>query len=154
MRRWLAALVVGILVVAIAGCAAAPRQTPPPGVIIPGTILTFRTARPIDGAPVVCPAFAAANPVVGVFEGDQTRSSQVAWLRGPDGREITVAWPDEFSIGFEPDAVLYNERAQAVARHGQPVELSQVGVGEHAGTLTDPYLAVGIVFDGCYQVAR
>jgi hypothetical protein len=143
-----------LVAVAIAGCAAVPRETPPPGAIIPGTILTFRTARPIDGAPVLCNAAAAANPVRGVFEGDPARSSQVAWLRGPDGRQITVAWPDEFSVGFEPDVILYNERAQPVARQGQLVELGQVNVGDHAGTLVDPYLAVGLVFDGCYQMAR
>jgi hypothetical protein len=138
-----------LLGVVIAGCAAAPRQTPPSG-----TILTYRTARPTGGTAVLCDAAAAMNPVRGILEGDPARSSQVAWLRGPDGRQITVAWPEEFSVGFEPDIVLYNERAQPVARHGQSVELGQVNVEDHAGTLTDPYLAVGIVFDRCYQPAR
>lgn len=146
-------LVLGLL---IAGCAAAPRQTPPPprdGLLIPGPILTFPFTREVDGVPVVCPAFAAADPVLGVFEGDQTRSSQVAWLRAPDGRQLSVAWPQGFTVRFEPDAVLYDETGRAVARHGQPVELAQVSVGEHAGTLTDPYIADGLVFDGCYPRA-
>ena len=140
-----------LLGVAIASCAAAPRQTPPPGEIIPGPILTFPFVR---GVTTACPAFAAVNPVRGVFEGDPTRSSQVAWLRAPDGRQLTVAWPEGFTVRFEPSAVLYNERGVAVAKHGQAVELGQVNVEEHTGTLLDPYFASGIVFDGCYPFAR
>lgn len=143
-----------LLVVAIAGCAAIPRQSPPPGELIPGPILTFPVAREKDGIPILCTASAAVNPVRGFFEGDPARSSQVAWLRSPNGRQLTVAWPEGFTVRFEPDAVLYNERGQAVARHGQEVELSQVNVEEHAGTLLDPYIASGILFDGCYPFAR
>ena len=137
---------------ALAGCAAAPRQTPPPEVVIPGFILTFRTA-PTGGAAITCAAAAAADPVRGILEGDAGRSSQIVWLRGPDEAQITVAWPEGFSVRFEPEVVLYNERAQPVARQGQPVELVQVNVGDHAGTPRDPYLAVGPVFNGCYQPA-
>lgn len=144
-----------LFVVAMAGCAVAPRQTPPPGALIPGPILTFPVARQVEGGPILtCAAFLAANPVRGSFEGDPARSSQVAWLRSPNGRQLTVAWPEGFTVRFEPDAVLYNERGQAVARHGQEVELSQVNVEEHAGTLLDPYIASGILFDGCYPFAR
>ena len=55
---------------------------------------------------------------------------------------------------FEPDAVLYDGTGRAVARHGQEVELPQEDVEEHAGTVADPYIADGIVFDGCYPFAR
>jgi hypothetical protein len=88
-----------------------------------------------------------------VFEGDQTRSSQVAWLRAPDGRQLTVAWPEGFTVRFEPDAVLYDERGRSVARHDREVELPQENVEEHAGTLVDPYIADGIVFEACYPRA-
>jgi hypothetical protein len=143
-----------LIVVAIAGCAAAPRQTPPPGAVSPGPILTFPWANESGGAPILCPAFAAVNPVRGVFEGDQARSSQVAWLRAPDGPQLTVAWPEGFTVRFEPNAVLYNEKGVAVAKHGQQVDLGQVNLEEAAGTLLDPYIASGIVFDGCYPFAR
>jgi hypothetical protein len=143
-----------LLGVAIAGCAAIPRQTPPPGELIPGPILTFPFVRDRDGVPILCTLGTAVNPVRGVFEGDPARSSQVAWLRAPDGRQLTVAWPQGFTVRFEPDAVLYDERGVAVARHGELVELSQVSVGEHAGTLLDPYIASGIVFDDCYPFTR
>ena len=103
---------------------------------------------------LTCPAFLATNTVRGTFEGDPTRSSQVAWLRAAHGGQVTVAWPEGFTVRFEPGAVLYNERGLAVARHGQEVELSQVNVEEHAGTLQDPYFASGIVFDQCYAIAR
>lgn len=135
---------------AVAGCAAAPRQTPPPGEIIPGPILTFSWTRARDGVPVLCTASAAANPVRGSFEGDQARSSQVAWLRAAGGRQLSVAWPQGFTVRFEPDAVLYDETGRAVAHPGQEVELSQVNFEEHAGTPGDPYIAEGIVFSGCY----
>jgi hypothetical protein len=148
------ALATGLLLgVVIAGCAAAPRQTPPPGVLIPGPILTFPFARAQDGVPVLCTLEAAANPVRGIFEGDQARSSQVAWLRAPDGREMSVAWPEGFTVRFEPDAALYDEKGRPVARHGQQVELPQENLEEHAGTLIDPYIADGLVFDGCYPFA-
>jgi hypothetical protein len=149
MRRWLAAL--GI-VIAIAACGAAPRQTPPPNTIMPGPILTFPFARERDGVPILCTLEAAVNPVRGVFEGDPARSSQVAWLHGADGRQLSVAWPEGFTVRFEPDAVLYNENGVAVAKHGQLVELPQVNLDEHAGTMTDPYTADGIVFDSCYPL--
>ncbi len=143
-----------LVVAAIAGCAAAPRQTPPPGAIIPGPILTFPFARERDGAPVLCNAAAAVNPVRGFFEGDPTRSSQVAWLRGRDGRQLSVAWPQGFTVRFEPDAVLYDERGVPVARQDDAVELPQVNLEEAAGTLVDPYIADGHVFDGCYPRAN
>lgn len=142
---------IALLVIVIAGCAAAPRQTPPPGDLIPGPILTFRWASERDGVPILCTASAAVNPVRGVFEGDPARSSGVAWLRAPDGRQLSVAWPAGFSVRFEPNAVLYNERGVAVAKHGQLVELGQVSLEEAAGTPADPYIAHGIVFSGCYQ---
>ena len=144
-----------LLGVAIAGCAAAPRQTPPPGELIPGPILTFPVMREADGGPIqLCPAFAAVEPVEGIFEGDPGRSSGVAWLRGTDGRQLTVAWPEGFTVRFEPDAVLYDERGKAQVRHGVGVRLEQVNVFDHAGTPADPYLATGLLFDGCYPFAR
>jgi hypothetical protein len=153
MRGWLVALAAVVAVgMSIAGCGFAPRQTPPPAALIPGPILTFRFAREIDGNPILCTLGAAVSPVRGVFEGDQARSSQVAWLRAPDGRELSVAWPEGFTVRFEPNAVLYNEKGVAVAKHGSQVELPQVNLEEHAGSLTDPYTADGILFDSCYPL--
>jgi hypothetical protein len=65
-----------------------------------------------------------------------------------------VAWPEGFTVRFEPNAVLYNEEGVAVAKHGSEVELGQVNFEEHAGTLADPYTADGILFDSCYPLAN
>lgn len=64
-----------------------------------------------------------------------------------------MAWPERFTVRFEPNAVLYNEAGVAVAKHGSQVELGQVNLEEHAGTLADPYTADAILFDSCYPLA-
>ena len=155
MRRILVALSAGVLMLASAGCGLAPSETPRPVTLIPGPILTFRVMREQDGGPVrFCPTPEAVQPVRGVFEGNPARSSQIAWLRAPDGRELSVAWPEGFTVRFEPLAALYDEKGRAVARHGVGVDLPQVNVFDHAGTVTDPYIASGILFNGCYPLAR
>jgi hypothetical protein len=152
-KAGLAGLAALLLLLLIAACAAVPRETRPPVTIIPGPILTFPFAPERDGVPVLCNAAAAVNPVRGSFEGDPARSSQVAWLRGPDGRQMSVAWPQGFTVRFEPDAVLYDERGVPVARQDDEVQLPQVNLEEAAGTLVDPYIADGHVFQGCYPRA-
>lgn len=78
MRVWLVALVVGVLVVGIAGCAAAPRQTPPPAAeLIPGPILTFRFQRGVGGNPVLRTLEAAVILCAGCSKG--TKRDRARW---------------------------------------------------------------------------
>jgi hypothetical protein len=112
MRRLAGLASVMLVTAAIAGCGAIPRQTPAPGELIPGPILTFPWATEKDGIPILCNAAGAVERVEGIFEGDPGRSSGVAWLRAPDGRRLTVAWPAGFTVRFEPMAVLYNEQGR------------------------------------------
>ncbi|MEW5989818.1 MAG: hypothetical protein AB1736_00540 [Chloroflexota bacterium] len=110
---------------------------------------TFTVFREVDGAPVACPAFAVVDPVRGILEG-AVGAREPVWLRNAPGRQLSVVWPEGFSVRFEPEAALYNEGGRVVARQGQAVELGQVGWDENAGTFEDPYIASGILFDGCY----
>jgi hypothetical protein len=110
---------------------------------------TFTVIRESDGLPVVCPAFGLVSPVTGTFEG-QAGAREPVWIRSEVGQPLSVVWPGGFTVRFEPAAVLYNEDGKPVARAGERTELSQVRRDEHAGTYEDPYVASGILFDGCY----
>ncbi len=101
------------------------------------------------GPPVLCTAAAAVNPVTGMLRGGQGEPEPV-WLEDAAGRRLSVVWPAGFSVRFEPDAVLYDERGMAVVRDGGTVRLGQVNLETAAGTYEDPYIAKGLVFDGCY----
>ncbi len=64
-------------------------------------------------------------------------------------RAATVGvWPDGFTLLFDPQPVLRDERG-LVAREGEIVRLTQVDPSS-AGTFEDPYVASGLLFDGCY----
>ncbi len=76
------------------------------------------------------------------------------WIKADDGQQISVVWPQGFSVRFEPDAVLYDDRGKRVARAGERIELGQVRQGDHAGRFDDPYIASGILFDGCHPFMR
>ncbi len=90
-----------------------------------------------------------------VLAGDPNDPERV-WLVGanvaPSKPRVSVIWPQGFHVRFEPDAVLYNEKDVAVARQGETVAFPQANNSEHAGTYADPYLASGIIFNGCYPV--
>ena len=62
-------------------------------------------------------------------------------------------WPAGFTVSFGPDAALRDERGRVVATAGANVELSQVDAFGNTGTFGDPYIASGILFDGCYIFA-
>jgi hypothetical protein len=109
---------------------------------------TWFTEMP-GGGPLLCTAAAAVDPVHGTFEGEAGAREPV-WLRDDDGRQLSVVWPAGFSARFEPLAALYNEHGVVVVRERQEVRLGQVSRGGASGAYDNPYLASGIVFDGCY----
>ena len=111
----------------------------------------LRTFAVVSGPNVACPAFARANPVTGLLEG-QAGAREPVWLQAADGHHISVVWPAGFGLRFEPAAVLYTDRGTLVGRAGDQIVLGQTGWSEAAGTFDDPYFASGLIFGGCYPV--
>ncbi len=98
---------------------------------------------------VLCDASAAVPPVAGELLASG-EAGDLAPIRLDDRTEASIVWPRGFAVTLEPDLVLHDEHGQVVARAGDRVALPQVGLWTHAGTLDDPYMASGMVFDGCY----
>lgn len=115
----------------------------------PDGFRTFTVAQEHDGHPVVCPAFAVVDPVRGTFQGGAGQR-EPAWLVDDAGRRLSVVWPEGFVVRFEPLAALYDDRGMVVVRDRQAVELGQVARDSATGSYEDPYIAQGLVFDGCY----
>ena len=103
--------------------------------------------------PNLCPLSLAAKPVVGKFDGSPTADGDQSWLVAPDGKRLFVVWPTGFSLSFQLGPTLRDEKGKVVADQGTEVTLSQVNLFDHAGTMDDPYLALGSVFDRCYAKA-
>ena len=103
-----------------------------------------------DGIPVACAAFGLVDPVHGTLHGNPADPLEPIWIVASDGRRLSVVWPAGFTVAFEPDAILRDEKGVVVAREDGQVELSQVRWEEHAGTFDDPYLAAGGLLNGCY----
>lgn len=133
------------LVVIVAGCAS-PSIT---GLRIgAGGIRTFAW-RPVAG----CAAYGLVDPVGGrLMPGPEPREATV--LVTSDGRTVSVVWPEGFSLDPGPPMVLRDDRGREVAREGQGVVLAQTRADDAAGTWDDPYLASGLVFQGCYAPVR
>ena len=115
---------------------------------------TFSVVTELGGDPVVCPAFGLVDPVAGSLQGDPAGRPDTVWLEGKDGRHLSVVWPGGFTVRFEPDVTLVDDHGKAVASAGDTVTLGQVRADSHAGTFVDPYIASGILFDGCYPFVR
>ncbi len=137
------------LAVILAGCG--PQESEPSNSRTGGVPLrTFAWIVGEDGQPAICPAFAVVPPVSGVLRGDPNDPQEAVWLEGQAGTRLSIVWPAGFTASFEPNVVLRDERGTVVAVAGDRVELAQVAPLEHAGTFGDPYLASGLVFQGCY----
>jgi hypothetical protein len=66
-----------------------------------------------------------------------------------------VVRPAGYSVEFTPRVVLRGDRGAVLARDGDRIRLGQVNFQDHAGRFEDPYLASGLVFEGCYPyIAR
>jgi hypothetical protein len=101
---------------------------------------------------VLCHAAGDLNPLTGVLAGSPDDPERV-WLVGRDGRRISIAWPEGFSVEFAPDTVLRNERGAIAARQGDTVVLHHVHDYPGDGSLENPYLA-SRAFGGCYPASR
>jgi hypothetical protein len=116
----------------------------------PGALRTFVWDAGTDEFPVACPAYALVDPLDGHLRGDPEDPVEPIWIEDAGGRRLSVIWPAGFTVSFEPDAVLRDDRGKVVARENEPVELSQVEPSAHSGTFEDPYVATGLLFHGCY----
>ena len=110
---------------------------------------TFAVMTAKNGDAILCTTGGAIHPLVGTLTG-RPGAREPVWLSLSDGTGVSVVWPHGFTVRFEPGAALYNDRGERVARDGDRVELGQVSRDTHAGTYDDPFVASGIVFDGCY----
>lgn len=95
----------------------------------------------------------AADPVVGTFDGDLLAEGDKSWLVAADGDRLYVVWPQGFSLSFQPGPTLRDEDGKVVAEKETSVTLAQVNRFDHSGTMDDPYIALGWLFDRCYARA-
>jgi hypothetical protein len=143
-------LVVAGLVASMAGCSVihpTPHSTINTG---PDGLRTFTWVSDVNRTPLLCNAAASVDPVDGILRGDPDDTLEPIWIEDAVGRRLSVVWPAGFTVTFEPAAVLRDDRGTVVARTDGPVELSQVSTQDHVGTFEDPYIASGILFNGCY----
>jgi hypothetical protein len=114
----------------------------------PDGLRTFTVAR-VGDQPILCTLGKSIPELGGVLQG-QAGAPDPIWLVADDGRTMIFVWPAGFSARFSPDAELLDDQGRSVAKAGERVTLGQVHIGSAAGTHEDPYIASGLVFDGCY----
>jgi hypothetical protein len=117
----------------------------------PDGLRTFTIAGAEGGQPILCTLGKPIPPVTGRL-GGQAGAPDPAWLVAADGRRLIVVWPAGFSVRFDPEVHLFDDRGRSVAMRNDPVELG-VRMTDAAGTHDDPYIADGIEFGGCYPYA-
>jgi hypothetical protein len=135
-----------------------PRGSPgvaspaPSALIVPAPIADGIVASDsITAYNAACAAYALQDPVHGVLEGDPAGGAWPIWLRDADGRQLFVRYPEGFTVRFDASTIqLRNERGHTVATNGVDTILDQVAPASAAGTQVDPYIAQGILFNGCY----
>ena len=130
--------------------------TPTPGGTVqpsmtPVVLRTFPVAPPDAQGERSCDAIGIDNPVIGILEGDAAQRGDPVWLRAPDGRKLSIGWPDGFTARFTPAVVLYDDRGAVAARAGDTITL-QRDVSTASGSFNDPYYASGILLGGCYPL--
>src|SRR5262245_21617218 len=114
---------------------------------------TFTWVTEIGGTPVACAAFGLVDPVHGTLNGG-VGEREPAGIEKGDGTRLSVVWPAGFSVRFEPEVTLYSDKGVRIAGKGEAVELSQTTWQSATGTYDDPYLAQGLVFNGCYPFLK
>lgn len=115
-----------------------------------------RTGLPILTDPSVqrvplCDAAAALPHVVGVLDGSPAASVSSVWLTDASGRRVVIRWPAGYSVRPSPSLQLLAEDGAVVATVGQRLDLPHAALADHEGTFEDPYPAVGLVGDRCYE---
>lgn len=119
----------------------------------PDGLLTFTAQPELNGQRILCTAGAAIEPVVGTLRG-RVGAPEPVWLVTANDEMLSVVWPAGFLVRFEPAPALYNDRGERIAIEGDEVALRQVSRTSHAGSYADPFIASGIVYNGCYPFVR
>ncbi len=147
MRRTVvtALLVGGAL--ALAGCAFLPAARSHV-VTGPDGLRTFTLAPRGDN--VMCLAYATVDPLVGILRAEPAGSREPVRVQVPDGRRVSLVWPEGFAVTSEPDVVLRDAHGRVVAREGSTITLDQTTRSEATGTWDDPYVAHGLTLGDCY----
>ena len=142
-------LVTVTLVLVVASCAD-PRVSHSVIETQPDGLRTFTVLRTLNGVVNACAAMLLPDPLSGTLRGDAAARGEKLWLERDQGVKASVVWPEGFSLRFEPDAVLYDDRGSPVGREGAVVTLDHVRPTDHGGTFDDPYIASGLLFGECY----
>ena len=137
------------VVLALAGCSLLFPNEHSRIVTGPDGMRTFSPVLEVGGSPMLCAAFGLVDPVKGRLTG-QMGAREPVWLETDDGRTLSVVWPAGFTARFEPGAALYRDSEARIAGEGEIVELSQTTWDSAMGTFDDPYMASGLVFNGCF----
>lgn len=139
----------GVLLLAIQGCSLLNPAEHSRITTGPDGFRTFNPVLEVGGTPMLCPLFGLVDPVHGKLAG-QEGEREPAWLETDEGRRLSVVFPAGFFVRFEPMVTLYSNLGDRIARAGEDIELSQTAWVDAAGTYGDPYIASGVVFNGCY----
>ena len=146
--RIVLAAVLMVVAVVMAGCSVGARPSfplPSGAVVIP----TDPDLVNAQGTRILCTPDAVIPPVAGYLRGDPTDTAWPVWIEAADGRRQYVLWPAGFSARFTPDPELLDEQGALAFPDVAPIEL-QVFASPDLGTKDHPYIAAGIVGDGCY----
>jgi hypothetical protein len=150
--RWFLAVVVLIVLTLDVGVSHFGGLHPPPSVITtnPDGLRVYSWVSEWRGVLMSC----GGNIRTGLkarLEGRSDDTTESVWLRANDGRKLSVVWPAGFTVSFDPDAVLWNDRGAMVARATDVVHLMDVHFDDASGTFDDPYIAHGGILDSCYS---
>jgi len=104
---------------------------------------------PLPDAHGPCSQIAALDPVRDILHGAHGAPDQ-AWLVTTDGDQLSIVWPQGFTVTFDPVFSLVDDQGTVVARKGDDVTLAQVPTSAATGLYGDPYFASGSLFSGCY----
>jgi hypothetical protein len=97
-----------------------------------------------------CDTIGVDDPVYGHLDGSmQANGPDPLWLAAPDGKRLSIVWPEGFEAYFDPKPTVYDQTGAVFARTGDAVML-QVSRSAARGTHADPYVAAGILIAGTF----
>jgi hypothetical protein len=131
-----------IAIVAVVACGAQDQSASKPW------LRTYPATQP-----TLCTLSLAVDPVVGAFDGDVLADGDKSWLVSAEGDRLYVVWPQGFTLSFQPGPTLRDDSGKVVAEKDTLVTLAQVNRTDHSGSMNDPYVALGSLFNRCYAKA-
>ena len=71
-----------------------------------------------------------------------------AWIEAPDGRHLSIVWPEEIRVQTDPKSGIYRADGEELVLDGEGIRLIQTLATTAAGTPEDPYRPTGCSFYG------